>query len=73
MKKRFLPKDYARIHGQSLSLDGKSDFCHNDKQRDLYKQASELLKKAKKTKMHSSDTRPPAPRSHESDNTLGTP
>ena len=68
--KRRLPKDYAIIYNQSLFLDGSKDFCHNDKQRDLYKQASELLKQ---NKMHPPATRSPAPRARGSNDTLGTP
>lgn len=78
MKKRHLPKDYAKIHGQSIHLDGQKDFCHNDAQRELYIEACRLIKEAKQNKKQNkklclSGTRSPAPRTRRPDNTLGTP
>jgi len=78
MKKRHLPKDYATIHGQSLFLDGQKDFCHSDTQKELYAEASRLIKEAKRNKKQNkklrlSGTRSPAPRTRRPDNTLGTP
>jgi len=76
MKRKFLPKGFATIHGQSLFLDGKDDFCYNKTQKELYDEASRLIaasKKNKRNKMNPSGNSSPIPRTRGSCNDQGTP
>ena len=74
--RKFKQKGSAIIHGQSTCLNGRNDFCHNQTQKDLYIEASRLLrasKKKKRNKMNPSGNSSVQSRTRGSCNDQGTP